>query len=384
MVTKADSIAIGKIVEVAGGNGQFDKRTVTVAIDRMLKGDNPGRVTFQSWDGLDSLDKRKEQGRQLLFFLYRDPLFTRIFQLYDPDLRCLAEFQTLRDQKEVLPAIERIVREHRGLPPPETVKLAATHDPEGQMWQGIHSANLEVPVDARLEKWAREQLKSNEDMDVEQALQVIRRFGPEGNAPLVLPLLKSPMGVGNASARTPGPGYEQRELMVRTSAYDVLTHWGIKADRPARWETVETFDTDDSVIWQWPFRDDYLQRLTRFKRLRALVFFHARGLTTQQLAGIGRLKSLRNLTINDTDGMNDGTLGALAGLRNLENLDLGYTRITDASVQALARYPHLKTLCVDKTGVTTAGLEEFKRLRPKVEIVSRPAGPNPQPAGRAL
>ena len=47
----------------------------------------------------------------------------------------------------------------------------------------------------------------------------------------------------------------------------------------------------------------------------------------------------------------------------LEWLDLRRTKITDRSLDAVAALPNLRTVALDKTAVTSAGLEKLRNLK---------------------
>jgi hypothetical protein len=53
------------------------------------------------------------------------------------------------------------------------------------------------------------------------------------------------------------------------------------------------------------------------------------------------------------------------GLTSLETLALGYTNITDPSLEHLFGLPKLQTLYLINTKVTGAGVKELRKMLPK-------------------
>ncbi|MCI0541238.1 MAG: hypothetical protein L0Z50_39050 [Verrucomicrobiales bacterium] len=69
--------------------------------------------------------------------------------------------------------------------------------------------------------------------------------------------------------------------------------------------------------------------------------------------------------------MTDNGLKTLAKLHQLKELRLAdMPQITDAGLLNLKSYPQLATIVVSKkTGVTPAGIRDFKKQRPDCQIV---------------
>lgn len=72
-------------------------------------------------------------------------------------------------------------------------------------------------------------------------------------------------------------------------------------------------------------------------------------------AQLGRLPFVEELKF-DGAGIDDRTVAALMPGEHVKSLSLRYTRVTDASMNAAARFPHLETLMVTGADVTDAGL----------------------------
>ena len=83
---------------------------------------------------------------------------------------------------------------------------------------------------------------------------------------------------------------------------------------------------------------------------------------------VSKLTELRTLHLEKT-GVTDAALPALAKLGDLESLNLYGTKVTDAGIQNLAGMKGLRRLYIWQTGVTTAGAVALLEQRPDLEIV---------------
>ena len=91
------------------------------------------------------------------------------------------------------------------------------------------SVYLIVPADAQLESSARECLKSEQLHRRLEAANAFRHFNSDENAELLKSLLTDKGFYTVRQKNTP----PKRFYAVRKMAYEVLTSWGVKVDRPA-------------------------------------------------------------------------------------------------------------------------------------------------------
>lgn len=85
--------------------------------------------------------------------------------------------------------------------------------------------------------------------------------------------------------------------------------------------------------------------------------------TVEYLKKIEKQKSLRTLVLRGTDLEDKDLIGVMKHLPQLVEMDIGYTKITDKSLAALAKMPHLTTLRLRKTAITKAGLKYLSASR---------------------
>ena len=65
-----------------------------------------------------------------------------------------------------------------------------------------------------------------------------------------------------------------------------------------------------------------------------------------------------------------GSAARLKSLKLLETLSLAETELTDFSVETLAGFQSLKSLNLDRSGISPAGIERLKQALPKAQISS--------------
>jgi hypothetical protein len=79
--------------------------------------------------------------------------------------------------------------------------------------------------------------------------------------------------------------------------------------------------------------------------------------------------NLRVLNVGQTN-LQDKDLEIFKGLVRLEQLNLYGTNITDAGLLTLAHFPSLKVLYLWDTKVSAIGIQELKKMKPKLKIES--------------
>ena len=104
-----------------------------------------------------------------------------------------------------------------------------------------------------------------------------------------------------------------------------------------------------------------LQRLT-FRTLGFTKF------TDDGLAPLGKLSNLQELRINGSTKVTDAGVVHLTKLNKLEKLDLGRTGISSACSTTLGKLPALKELEVVGSRYGPDGIEQLRKLNPKVKV----------------
>jgi tetratricopeptide (TPR) repeat protein len=117
-----------------------------------------------------------------------------------------------------------------------------------------------------------------------------------------------------------------------------------------------------------PNINEGLSHLRRLTGLKTLDFFGTviRG---SGLSALAAMTELESLNLNMTD-VGDDEIAALPVLPALRHLDLGITRVSDASLTHLAKFPRLGELRLNYTKVSAKGIEDLKRARPNLEVMS--------------
>ena len=147
----------------------------------------------------------------------------------------------------------------------------------------------------------------------------------------------------------------------------------------------------NSGLWSVSLTDLDVEMLGGFKQLQELNLAGAK-ITDAALGGVSRLTHLRALDLSRTQvsGKGIGNLGRLAGLERLslwqtrtirddagaalasmpglQVLDLSETRISDATLAALAPVRTLHHIYLAGTAVTAEGVEAFRRTHPECEV----------------
>jgi uncharacterized membrane protein len=105
------------------------------------------------------------------------------------------------------------------------------------------------------------------------------------------------------------------------------------------------------------------------------------GLGDDMIAPLQQLGALEHLRL-DRNALNDHSVGQLATLGKLTSLSLyGNQGVTDASIEGIARMASLQKIYLWQTGVTPAGVQKLKQLKPALFIDSGDMlAPPPPPA----
>ena len=225
-------------------------------------------------------------------------------------------------------------------------------------------AQVAVPVDARLERYGREEVRSPEADRKAEGIRALSLFPTDANVGLVEPFLRD-----ETAWREDAQWNDDRLIVDRTNplrgeARKAIAAMGRYVD-PAPWTDPKTKVRADDLD-AGKVSEAGVAELSSYPNLEDLYLSGDR-LAADEIAAIGRLTSLRSLFLEGTN-VTDADLGALSGLKRLAYLGLGGTAITDAGLPALARLPALKRVDLGD-GVTAKGLAELRRLRP--DLVAR-------------
>jgi hypothetical protein len=117
-------------------------------------------------------------------------------------------------------------------------------------------------------------------------------------------------------------------------------------------------------------RESQFAALGRLVGLRRLFFSRTPSLGDAALAHLGRLWALKSLAIDRT-GVTDAGLRSLAGLGALQELDLAHTAVCGAGLPALSRLGALRRLDLSHTGVDDAAVAALGALPRLEELVLR-------------
>jgi hypothetical protein len=78
-------------------------------------------------------------------------------------------------------------------------------------------------------------------------------------------------------------------------------------------------------------------------------------------------REIEELDLSNTS-LGDKTIDSIRAARSLKTLWLTGSQITDASIPVFLGLPNLESLDVQRTGVTEAGLEQLRRVRPELRL----------------
>jgi serine/threonine protein kinase len=108
-----------------------------------------------------------------------------------------------------------------------------------------------------------------------------------------------------------------------------------------------------------------IEQLPRLSRLT----FHGTGITRPGLAMVAKCPDLVLLSLANNQHISDGDLGELSNLQKLINLSVSQCpNISDESVDDLLALGALQTLQVGNSGITPAGVERIKSLKPTLQV----------------
>ncbi|OWU64407.1 MAG: hypothetical protein CBB60_009970, partial [Armatimonadetes bacterium Cent15-Ar3] len=122
----------------------------------------------------------------------------------------------------------------------------------------------------------------------------------------------------------------------------------------------------ETLEWQFrPISPVALEELTQLPKLQNLQFNNS-VFTERHAVAVGKLK-LRYLQIHSSR-VDDSMLRHLAGMGKLEMLDITHNPITDQGLGELKKITTLKTLLLQGTNVTAAGVADFQSSLPNCDV----------------
>jgi hypothetical protein len=356
-VLNVESVVAGRIAKaVSAENGAVD---ISIAVDEVLKGD-PGQAQ----------QRHQERGQNNRYSVSEFSRMSRnktrvlvIGQVFVPLDKSLAiptaRRLLLRDPDEVIEYVREVVRTHPGMNRTDSFNAPLPVEFQNVEFSNSFAAgslgpprDLIVPIDAQLEKWAVQAIRSGRDYP--RSFQALEFFKSEANIALLQSLLGDP--TFNSDSPAFNNGIETRVYTVREAAYETLKKWGVAVEAPVLREQIPRYETLESFNWQASTTEDVLRKLVEFSRnLRQFNVFDFSRLSERQMALIADIGSITSLSLNGLD-KTDAMLSHVSKLRNLEQLNVRVSRITDKGLGSLVSLPRLRSLDLTQTRVTDDGL----------------------------
>lgn len=347
----------------------------TVVVEELIRGDAAKEIyQINLWKPIDELaDLKRRKVRLLIFLRDEGDGVSGTFEVDDPEIKApLAYFTFLKGGAAIL----KLAKERARLRPEPTAASfhIGIHDSEARsQWMqelvdagetGTMISGLLVPIDARLEKWARSALESGDLYVAGNAINALGHFKSPENINLLKKQLQSKLF--SPSADGENIGYEKRQYGMRHRAYEILTNWGVAVEPPIFEEVVPVFDSMKELYWQGPVTPERLQVILKFKNLTNLQF-HAPKLGLSEIRLISKVQSLTHLGLTNS-GVTDDDLFPLASLPHLTKLELGGLNVTDEGLKQIAKIKSLRELWVAGTEVTKSGLDWLAKERPDIKV----------------
>lgn len=355
--------------------GDYRNQPATLAVERTLRGPSTRRLDVRLGNTAEELKKRQAQGDRLLVFVPWDPeAVSTSIDLSDKDLAVMtADLKVLRQPEEVIRAVEERLRKNPDLRKARSFdlnlpveKVAGT--PLAKVYGADYNKRIlvRVPVDERLERYARSALDSGRPERFNEGLRALGLFSSPDDVARVRPFLFDETGWTNQEAWNEGRFYRWRANGVRDAAFQALQAMGQKVDPPISFDPPLPHDRVEAVEIDSGDRSGTKpEDLAQYSRIKE-IFARGANLNSEEWRMVTGTKSLRRLIL-DGSNFGDGDLDPMTGLSNLDYLGLGGTSVTDAAVPAIARLKALRS--VDLAGsITPAGVESLRRLRPDLTV----------------
>lgn len=366
-------IFVGRVVDFQSTGDRGPVATVEV-VENVRGTVGGARRQVQIWRPLDGLADLKRRGVRLLILLHPDREWAQaVYEVGDDAAKApKADFGFLKGGEKILAFARERVREH-----PETTfdqfVLPLLKGDKGAVWSQelegtavAHSmiSGLAVPVDGRLEKWAQDNLNSDDIHTASRAVQALGLFKSRENAKRLEGQLESKLYDAVSSGEE--NGYEVRRYRIRQQAYEILAAWGTAAVKPVMEEKVPLFDSLKELYWQGSAEREKLQVLREFKQLANLQISNTK-LGFGEVSLISQVKTLVKLGLTNA-GLSDDDLAPLVSLPNLATLEIGGLNVTDHGLRTLAKIKSLRELWVAGTEITEEGLAWLAKERPDIRV----------------
>ena len=367
----AATVVTGAISSYRFANGIGD---VMIAVKDSLKGKPGTQLTVKLADPEENLSKWKQGAHLLLIAVPPDPKAVgKAIDLSDSDLAVMtADLKLLHRPDEVLEAARQQIQRSDSTPKEARFGIPLTLSqivgtPLAKLGKNHSAIFADVPTDARLEKWAHDQIDSATPKTRVLGIKALSFFDTSDNVDLLRKLLgddgweDSYFGAGERNKIL-----HTRANYVRREAYKTLKSFLVNVDEPvsllptAHDEQVEYVELMARDLTFQGFDD--LWRYPNFRSLRLAGGSVPGG----DLWGLAAHKSLRELSLDNTN-VNDEMLTAIARGDNLEYLGLCDTAVTDAGLMNLARMKSLKTVDVG-SAITDNGIAALHVVRPDIVV----------------
>lgn len=371
-VMRANAIATGKVADVS----HTDKSTsVTIAVDRTLKGPASGRLTADSFQPRETRERWLVRSARMILFVpppvpagqYSPGAFSLKPMPLDEGgiLGYRADFTPITDPKELIRTIETLVRKP-ALPTAETFRLMPPEGLAGETWLKSTGrtfvGGLAVPIDERLERVALERLRSKDYRYRIEAIQALGHFKTEANIRRLKGLLEDPYYPPYFSGEA-ARGIETRAYPVRQEAARQLKQWGVTTDKPILEETIDRLATIEELRFDGSLRPEDVQAIRGAKRLKRLTFRVFGAVPDGFYETIANSKELTELQMPEMS-VDDRSLSSLGSLPKVTKLILDGNPLTNASIFILAGYKSLREISLRETEITDEGLANLRLLRP--------------------
>jgi hypothetical protein len=380
-VMNAATVVTGVVAGFRSDSADGSRWVVTIAVKETLKGRHSERITEQLAVSGPLVEAWRQTSALLLIAIPSGTVAAAtVINLSDKELAVMtADLVLLRSSEEVVLAAKEIVsRDSRARPlerfgvPIEAARVAGTAldtrratDPATARGS-TEFLFVDVPVDERLERLARDELRSADSVVRINGAQALRHFTAPGNIELLKPLLDDE-GWEDAYSGHINDDNTLRHTQfnnVRREAFRTLQHLRVDVMEPAslrpenRDAQVISVALDARVVLPAD-----ISALARFRNLQDL-YLSNQSLTNQQWIAIGQLQSLQALFLEGSN-ISDSTLGLLSGLADLVYLGLANTEVTDRGLLELAKFQSLRKVDLGPR-ITSGGVTALAKVRPDI------------------
>jgi hypothetical protein len=376
-IMTAGTVVTGWIEDFQPSPSAASTWITTIAVNEILRGDRRDRLTVPILVDRSVMERRQQTSARLLIAATAEGSSRpTVIDLSDPELAVMtADLRLLRTPDEVLQAARAIVGRTPSPRKPDTfgVPVDATRlegtplDNRKNQYLRSDFVFVDVPVDDRLERRARDALEAAEPLRRRNAAEALRHFPGQATIDLLTPLLEDD-GWEDQYRDRDNTFLHSQFNNVRRAAFATLRGLGAKVEEPPSLRPQNPDEQVMSVALDTARATPAdIQNLRRYPNLTYL-YLAGRSLTIDEWAMVGQLRTLEGLFIEGSN-ISDSTLPLLSDLHALRYLGLGNTEITDTGLMALARFGRLTKTDLGQR-VTARGIEALAAARP--DILARP------------